>query len=79
MTNDGYVFPLNIKNGLPYLKIWPYTDDKWETLPHVVWTADEEWDPTVLYHEIINDTEWYDAVSDMQEGIINSPFDEFGN
>ena len=79
VTNDGYVFPLNIKNGLPYLKIRPYTDDEWETLPHVVWTADEEWDPTVLNHEIINDTEWYDAVSDMQEGIINSPFDEFGN
>ena len=37
-TNDGYVHPLDIQNGLPYIKISPYTDDEWETLPHVAWT-----------------------------------------
>ena len=47
-TNDGYVHPLDIKNGLPYCSIRPYTDDEWESLPHVVWTSDDEWDPSVL-------------------------------
>ena len=78
-TNDGYVHPLNIKNGLPYVSMRPYTDDEWETLPHVVWTSDVEWDPKVLDHEIEDDDQWYDAISDMQEGIMQSPFDEFGN
>ena len=78
-TNDGYVHPLDIKGGLPYISIRPYTDKEWETLPHVIWTSDEEWDPTVLDHTIKDDEEWYDATTDMQEGIIQSPFDEFGN
>lgn len=78
-TNDGYVHPLNIKNGLPYVSMRPYTDDEWEELPHVVWTSDVEWNPSVLDHEIEDEDEWYDAITDMQEGIIQSPFDEFGN
>jgi hypothetical protein len=56
----------------------PYTDDEWETLPHVIWTSDEEWDPTVLDHEIADDETWYNAVSDLQEGLMHRPFDEYG-
>ena len=44
-TNDGYVHPLDIKNGLPYCSMRPYTDDEWESLPHVIWTSDKDWDP----------------------------------
>ena len=28
ITNDDYVLPLSIKNGLPYLSIKPFTDDQ---------------------------------------------------
>ena len=78
-TCDGYVHPLDIKNGLPYVSIRPYTDLEWDTLPHVIWTSDEEWDPTVLDHTLTDDEQWYDAISDLQEGILHSPFDTFGN
>jgi hypothetical protein len=28
-TNEGYVIPLDIINGLPYLKMQPHTDTEW--------------------------------------------------
>ena len=47
-TLDGYIFPLSIKHGLPYLPMVTFTDTEYNTLPHVVLTANTEWDPTVL-------------------------------
>ena len=32
-TLEGYVIPLDIKSGLPYVKMRPYTDAEWDTLP----------------------------------------------
>ena len=77
-TNDGYVHPLTIRNGLPYVTIRPFTDDEWNTLPHVIWTSDVEWDPSILDCNIQDEDTWYDAVSDLEGGLIHSPFDEFG-
>ena len=78
-TNDGYVHPLTIRNGLPYVSIRPFTDHEWDTLPHVVWTSDVEWDPSVLDCTIDDEPTWYDAISDLEGGILQSPFDEFGH
>ena len=47
-TLDGFTMPLDFYNGLPYLAIRPFTDNEWETLPHIVLTSDVEWDPSVL-------------------------------
>ena len=47
-TVGGRIMPLSIRHGLPYLKMRPYTDQEWNTLPHVVLTADVDWDPSVL-------------------------------
>ena len=77
-TQDGYVHPLNIRNGLPYIPMRPYTDDKWETLPHVVWTSDTDWDPTILDQTLTDKETWFDTVSDLEEHFIHSPLDEFG-
>ena len=78
-TQDGYVHPLDIKNGLPYIPMRPYTDKEWDTLPHVEWTSDMDWDPTVLDQSITDKETWYDTVSDLENLLIHSPFDEFGN
>ena len=43
LTADSYVIPLSIKTGLTYLIIQPYTDKEWDTLPHVIMTADTNW------------------------------------
>ena len=47
-TPDGYVLPIQIKDGLPYVALRPYTDDEWEMLPHIHWTHDSDWDPAVF-------------------------------
>src|SRR5210317_731003 len=51
-TPDGYIIPLDIKNGLPYLRMRPPTDRELSNpdIPHVVLTSDVVWDPSVLDH-----------------------------
>ena len=38
-TPDNYIHPLDFINGLAYIKIRPYTDEEWDSLPHVMWTS----------------------------------------
>jgi hypothetical protein len=64
-TMDGYDIPLDIKSGLPYVKMQLYTDQEWDMLPHVVLTGDGDWNPSVLDHSLTHDEKWYDAVSDF--------------
>ena len=79
-TPDGYVHPLKVKDGLAYVNLRPYTDEEWETLPHVIWTRDQDWDPSIFDHEFDLDNEdWYDAVSDLAEEPNRQLFDQFGN
>ena len=47
-TPDNHTPPLNIKSELPYMNIRPYIDDEWDTIPNVILTTDDEWDPTIL-------------------------------
>jgi hypothetical protein len=54
-TNDGYVIPISIQDGLPYVKMRPYTDEEWDTLPHVILTSDVNWDPAALDDTIDDD------------------------
>ena len=44
-TPDGFVFPLIFQNGLTYLRMRPFKDDKYDQLPHVMMTSDQIWDP----------------------------------
>ena len=48
LTADNYVIPLNVKTGLAYLTMQLYTDREWDTLPHVIMTADIDWDLSIL-------------------------------
>jgi hypothetical protein len=69
-TLDGYVIPLSVQDGLTRLNIHPYTDQEFETLPHVILTSELEWDPSVLDHEFKEDEQWGEAPT------INTQFDE---
>ena len=79
ITNDGYVLPINIKDGLPYTPLHPYTDLEWDTLPMTVMTGDDPWCPTVLDHAFKQDEGWFDAISDLQRDPTMNLFDKFGN
>jgi hypothetical protein len=78
LTLDGYVIPINIVGGLPYISMHPYMDDEWDTLPHVILTSNIDWDPTVLDHTLDDEGQWYDAMCDMDEPRYDSPFHSDG-
>jgi hypothetical protein len=48
LTTDGFNIPLDIVQGLAYMKIRAPSDDELLTLPHVIFTSDTDWDPTIL-------------------------------
>jgi hypothetical protein len=78
-TLEGYVLPLDFINGLPYLPIRPYTDHEWKNLPHVCFTSDVDWDPTLIDNIISDQEEWYDALSDLPQDNFFHDFDEVGD
>ncbi len=73
------MLPLDIKDGLPYLPLRPYTDKEYAELPMVVLTADGEWDPSVLDNTISSDENWFDAVTDLEQTLNDDRFDAYGN
>jgi hypothetical protein len=78
-TPDGYVLPLDFKNGLPYLPMRPFTDEEWLMLPHVYFTSDVDWNPSTVDLKISDKDEWYDAISDDPGERFFDTFDEYGN
>jgi hypothetical protein len=75
---DGYVFPIDIINGLPYTLMRAYTDSEWNALPHVIWMSDNDWYPSILDSKISDKDDWYQGITDLEEGLTDSPFDMVG-
>src|SRR6056300_1198686 len=78
-TPDGFEIPLDIQNGLAYIKMRPPTDRELASdIPHVVLTSDKDWDPSVLDHSIDDVEQWaLDRPTDGPEE-IERPFDNLG-
>ncbi len=74
-TPGGYVIPISIRQGLPYIPLRPYTDEEWDTLPHIILTADEPWHPSAVdYDPLEDDDNWVDALQDLlPTGVSDSP------
>jgi len=79
LTNDGYVIPINMRDGLPYVSLSPYTDEEWDSLPHIILTSDVDWDPSVLDHDLDDNETWFDAISDIPPAPPHTLFDELGD
>ena len=78
-TNEGYIIPLDIINGLPYIKMVPNTKDEFESLPHILLTSGDEWDPKVLDLTLTGTEDWYNTIKELDDGLISTPFDQHGN
>ena len=78
-TPDGYVIPIRIDNGLPYIHMEKPTLEELDSLPHIVGTCDDSWDPTTLDGEHDPHAPWADA---LQHPLGNPyeahPFDDTG-
>ena len=79
LTNDGYVIPISIRDGLPYVALHPFTDEEWDSLPHVILTGDADWDPSVLDLDLDENETWFDTISDLPPDKSPAAFDEFGD
>jgi len=60
VTPDGYVVPLSIRNGLPYMDMRYPTDEDMKNYPHVYFTEDTDWNPTQLDDEYVDDPDGLD-------------------
>ena len=79
-TPDGFVMPLHVHNGLPYLKMRPPTDRELSNpdIPHVVLTSDTDWDPSILDSPIDDMEKWRNSVVDYDSDEGERPFDDVG-
>jgi hypothetical protein len=59
--------------------IQPYTNSEWDELPHVILTADVDWDPTIIDCELEDGEEWFDAMQEIPEFDPDPLFDEVGD
>jgi hypothetical protein len=75
-TPDGYVIPIDIRRGLPYITTCPFTDEEFEELPHILWTSEDNWDPTSLDSVISDDPNWYKA--EPSPPLPDPMYDEYG-
>ena len=76
ITPDGYIVPLSIHQGLPYLRLRPPTDAEWSSLPKITFTTDNEWDPKCLDSNVPDD--WYERTDDFSAYLRDSQFLEDG-
>jgi hypothetical protein len=50
-TPEGYFISISIRNGLPYIDMYPPSDKELDSYPHVHFTSDMPWNPQVLDDE----------------------------
>ena len=72
---DGYQLPLDIQNGLPYLQCRKPTEMELASLPHIIMTSDNDWDPSI-YDNDITDLEAFHDVT--VEDPIHEHFNQYG-
>ncbi|KAG7373906.1 hypothetical protein IV203_013001 [Nitzschia inconspicua] len=79
-TADGYTIPIAMVHGLPRVRMRPPTDKEFDTLPHIVLTSDNTWDPSVLdFDHEEEDDQWFDAIEHQEAHPYSELFDEYGN
>ena len=80
-TLDGYILPISIRKGLPYIEMRPDTEKEFESLPHVVMTSDMVWEPTCCDVDAGSE-EWeraYNKESRMQDDYGDNRFSLVGD
>jgi len=79
LTNNGYVIPINIRDGLLYIALCPYMDAEWDSLLHIILTGNTYWDPSILDVDLDDEEAWFDAMTDLPPSKSPSAFDKFGD
>jgi hypothetical protein len=77
-TLEGFVIPLDIINGFPYMKMQPPSDDELKDLPHIIMTSGERWNPAKHDFTLSDQDDWYNTICKINEGKLKTPFNEYG-
>jgi hypothetical protein len=56
--------------------MFPFTDEEFEELPHILWMNEDDWDPTSLDSVISDDPNWYEA--EPSPPLTDPMYDEYG-
>jgi hypothetical protein len=81
VTPDGYHIPLCYRSGLSYMDMRPPGDNEMETLPHILLTGDNLWNPSCIDDEFSIADLCLDAPADTgnQDPRVNDIGDYTGN
>jgi hypothetical protein len=60
------------------MKIHPYTDEEWDSLPHITMTGDNPWNPKCLDAEITSGSGWENFEYDRLKHVTDSAVDSYG-
>ena len=63
----GYIIPIDIICGLPYISMRPCTDKEFDTLPHVSFTGSTPWNPKALDSSLSNTISWFEMIQTRVE------------
>ena len=80
VTKDGYVFPIQIRNGLPEVDMEKPSKEQFDSFPHVIMTRDDMWDPSVLDNEL-NLDEFHECLqypAENEEAFFDARVDDTG-
>jgi hypothetical protein len=73
---DGYQIPLYFKTGLAYPCCRKPTKDETGLLPHLIMTANVDWDPKLYDNDIESFKDFHDPTLDVVDHI--NPFNAYG-
>jgi hypothetical protein len=60
------------------MKIRPYTDEEWDSLPQITMTGDNPWNPKCLDAKITSGSGWENLVYDRLNHVTDSTVDSYG-
>jgi hypothetical protein len=76
VTTEGYIVPVSIREGLAYMDMSPPSAEDLNQYPHVMFTSDDAWDPSLpLDHEHSLDDEYH---VDDDHGFRDHRVNDFG-
>ena len=76
-TAEGYVIPIAIEKGLPYICMRPFTNNNWNTLTHITITSPKDWNPASLDSMISK--EWYQKQNQELELLCQGILSKLGD
>eukprot|EP00977_Amphora_coffeiformis_P012341 scaffold3048_cov192-Amphora_coffeaeformis.AAC.2 len=78
ITTEGYVAPIHICEGLPYIDMSAPSDANLEHYPHVFFTSDSPWDPSVMDQEFSMHDFEIPVLAITRREATDNRVDEFG-